>query len=48
VNGGDLCRGLLNALRISGKKIEACRSFEGAGAAGIACLSFLKAMGAKP
>jgi len=40
--------GLLNALRISGKKIEEVRIvLNGAGAAGIACLELLKAMGAK-
>ena len=40
--------GLLNALRISGKKIEDVRIvLNGAGAAGIACLELLKAMGAR-
>jgi malate dehydrogenase (oxaloacetate-decarboxylating)(NADP+) len=40
--------GLLNALYISGKKIEDVRIvLNGAGAAGIACLELLKAMGAK-
>ena len=40
--------GLLNALKISGKKIEDVRIvLNGAGAAGIACLELLKAMGAK-
>jgi malate dehydrogenase (oxaloacetate-decarboxylating)(NADP+) len=40
--------GLLNALKISGKKIEDCRIvLNGAGAAGIACIELLKAMGAK-
>jgi malate dehydrogenase (oxaloacetate-decarboxylating)(NADP+) len=40
--------GLLNALRISGKKIEDVRIvLNGAGAAGIACLELLKSMGAK-
>ncbi len=40
--------GLLNALRISGKKIENVRIvLNGAGAAGIACLELLKSMGAK-
>ena len=40
--------GLLNSLRISGKKIEDVRIvLNGAGAAGIACLELLKAMGAK-
>ncbi|MDG1170900.1 MAG: NADP-dependent malic enzyme, partial [Sulfitobacter sp.] len=39
--------GLLNALHISGKKIEDVRIvLNGAGAAGIACLELLKAMGA--
>ncbi len=40
--------GLINALEISGKKIEDCRIvLNGAGAAGIACLELIKAMGAK-
>ena len=40
--------GLLNALRISGKKIEDVQIvLNGAGAAGVACLELLKAMGAK-
>ncbi len=40
--------GLLNALRISDKKIEDVRIvLNGAGAAGIACLELLKAMGAR-
>ncbi|MCH2168805.1 MAG: NADP-dependent malic enzyme, partial [Oceanicola sp.] len=40
--------GLINALHISGKKIESCKIvLNGAGAAGIACLELLKAMGAK-
>jgi len=40
--------GLLNALKISGKKIEDVRIvLNGAGAAGIACLELLKAMGAQ-
>ncbi len=40
--------GLLNALKISGKKIEDVKIvLNGAGAAGIACLELLKAMGAK-
>lgn len=40
--------GLLNALRISGKKIEDVQIvLNGAGAAGIACLELLKSMGAK-
>ena len=39
--------GLINALHISGKKIEDVRIvLNGAGAAGIACLELLKAMGA--
>ncbi|KFI28941.1 NADP-dependent malic enzyme [Paenirhodobacter enshiensis] len=41
--------GLLNALEISGKKIEDVRIvLNGAGAAGIACLELIKAMGATP
>lgn len=40
--------GLLNALQISGKKIEDVKIvLNGAGAAGIACLELLKAMGAQ-
>ncbi|MFD1341186.1 NADP-dependent malic enzyme [Litorisediminicola beolgyonensis] len=40
--------GLLNALHISGKRIEECRIvLNGAGAAGIACLELIKAMGAQ-
>ncbi|MEL6641747.1 MAG: NADP-dependent malic enzyme, partial [Pseudomonadota bacterium] len=40
--------GLINALHISGKKIEDVKIvLNGAGAAGIACLELLKAMGAK-
>jgi malate dehydrogenase (oxaloacetate-decarboxylating)(NADP+) len=40
--------GLINALELSGKKIEDCRIvLNGAGAAGIACLELLKSMGAK-
>ncbi|MBF9057922.1 NADP-dependent malic enzyme [Rhodobacterales bacterium HKCCSP123] len=40
--------GLINALQISGKKIEDCRIvLNGAGAAGIACIELLKAMGAR-
>lgn len=40
--------GLLNALHLSGKKIEDCRIvLNGAGAAGIACLELLKTMGAR-
>ncbi len=40
--------GLINALRLSGKKIEDVKIvLNGAGAAGIACLELVKAMGAK-
>jgi malate dehydrogenase (oxaloacetate-decarboxylating)(NADP+) len=40
--------GLLNALTISGKKIEDCKIvLNGAGAAGIACIELLKSMGAR-
>ncbi|SNR36849.1 NADP-dependent malic enzyme [Puniceibacterium sediminis] len=40
--------GLINALHISGKKIEEVKIvLNGAGAAGIACLELLKSMGAK-
>ncbi|GAA6209724.1 NADP-dependent malic enzyme [Cognatishimia sp. WU-CL00825] len=40
--------GLLNALRISGKKIEDVKIvLNGAGAAGIACIELVKSMGAK-
>ncbi|WP_417269254.1 NADP-dependent malic enzyme [Celeribacter sp.] len=40
--------GLINALHISGKKIEDCKIvLNGAGAAGIACLELIKSMGAK-
>jgi malate dehydrogenase (oxaloacetate-decarboxylating)(NADP+) len=40
--------GLINALKISGKKIEGVRIvLNGAGAAGIACIELLKSMGAK-
>jgi len=40
--------GLINALHISGKKIEECQIvLNGAGAAGIACIELLKSMGAK-
>ncbi|WP_460272955.1 NADP-dependent malic enzyme [Celeribacter sp. ULVN23_4] len=39
--------GLINALHISGKKIEDCKIvLNGAGAAGIACLELIKRMGA--
>ena len=40
--------GLINALHITGKKIEDCRIvLNGAGAAGIACIELLKSMGAR-
>lgn len=40
--------GLMNALELSGKRIEDCRIvLNGAGAAGIACLELVKAMGAR-
>ena len=40
--------GLINALELSGKRIEDCRVvLNGAGAAGIACLELVKAMGAR-
>ncbi|MGB0960437.1 MAG: NADP-dependent malic enzyme, partial [Halocynthiibacter sp.] len=40
--------GLLNALHISGKKIEDCKIvLNGAGAAGIACIELIKSMGAR-
>ncbi len=40
--------GLINALHISGKKIEDCRIvLNGAGAAGIACIELIKTLGAK-
>ncbi|WP_116084804.1 NADP-dependent malic enzyme [Tropicimonas sp. IMCC34011] len=40
--------GLINALHLTGKKLEECRIvLNGAGAAGIACLELIKAMGAK-
>jgi len=40
--------GLINALHLSGKKIEECRIVvNGAGAAGIACIELIKVMGAK-
>ena len=41
--------GLINALHLTGKKIEDVKVvLNGAGAAGIACLELVKAMGAKP
>jgi malate dehydrogenase (oxaloacetate-decarboxylating)(NADP+) len=40
--------GLINALHLSGKKIEDCRIvLNGAGAAGIACIELIKSMGAR-
>ena len=40
--------GLINALELTGKRIEECRIvLNGAGAAGIACLELLKRMGAR-
>jgi len=40
--------GLINALHMTGKKIEECRIvLNGAGAAGIACIELLKRMGAR-
>ena len=40
--------GLINALELSGKKIEDCKIvLNGAGAAGIACLELIKTMGAR-
>ena len=40
--------GLINALELSGKRIEDCRIvLNGAGAAGIACLELIKSMGAQ-
>ena len=40
--------GLINALHLSGKKIEDCRIvLNGAGAAGIACIELIKTMGAR-
>ena len=40
--------GLMNALHLSGKKIEDCRIVvNGAGAAGIACIELIKSMGAQ-
>ncbi len=41
--------GLINALHLSGKRLEDCRIvLNGAGAAGIACLELIKSMGADP
>ena len=41
--------GLLNALHITGRKIEDCKIvLNGAGAAGIACIELVKSLGAKP
>ncbi|MEM9393862.1 MAG: NADP-dependent malic enzyme [Pseudomonadota bacterium] len=41
--------GLINALHLTAKKLEDCTIvLNGAGAAGIACIELLKAMGAKP
>jgi malate dehydrogenase (oxaloacetate-decarboxylating)(NADP+) len=40
--------GLINALELTGKRIEECKVvLNGAGAAGIACLELIKSMGAK-
>ena len=40
--------GMMNALELTGKRIEECRIvLNGAGAAGIACLELLKSMGAR-
>ena len=40
--------GLMNAMHLTGKRIEECRIvLNGAGAAGIACIELLKAMGAR-
>merc|ERR1711871_401144 len=40
--------GLINALRISGKKIEDCKIvMNGAGAAGVACMKLIQVFGAK-
>ncbi|SPH23562.1 NADP-dependent malic enzyme [Defluviimonas aquaemixtae] len=40
--------GLINALELSGKKLQDCKVvLNGAGAAGIACLELIKAMGAR-
>lgn len=40
--------GLINALHLTGKRIEECKIvLNGAGAAGIACIELLKAMGAR-
>lgn len=41
--------GLINALHLTGKELRDCRIvLNGAGAAGIACIELLKAMGARP
>ncbi|WP_210528460.1 NADP-dependent malic enzyme [Rubellimicrobium arenae] len=41
--------GLINALHLTGKRLEDCRIvLNGAGAAGIACIELLKSMGARP
>ena len=41
--------GLINALTLTGKSLESCRIvLNGAGAAGIASLELIKAMGARP
>ena len=41
--------GLINALKLTGKSLESCRIvLNGAGAAGIASLELIKAMGARP
>ncbi|MEX2518055.1 MAG: NADP-dependent malic enzyme [Paracoccaceae bacterium] len=41
--------GLINALHLTGRKIEDCRIvLNGAGAAGIACVELVKSLGAKP
>ncbi len=41
--------GLINALHLTGRKIEDCKIvLNGAGAAGIACIELVKSLGAKP
>ena len=41
--------GLINALHLTGKRIEDCKIvLNGAGAAGIACIELVKSLGAKP